>query len=40
MIRLCVTPYVGVWIETADLIFDGLAAPVTPYVGVWIETLL
>ena len=33
-----VTPYVGVWIETA-LIIDARAwAIVTPYVGVWIET--
>ena len=35
----CVTPYVGVWIETFDTssALDGL--DVTPYVGVWIETL-
>ena len=34
----CVTPYVGVWIETFDTssALDGL--DVTPYVGVWIET--
>ncbi len=34
-----VTPYVGVWIETAN--FEGMDMwkDVTPYVGVWIETL-
>ena len=34
----CVTPYVGVWIETQ---YTGLLPSlfcVTPYVGVWIET--
>ena len=35
-----VTPYVGVWIETAELEDDPLGIIVTPYVGVWIETLL
>ena len=33
-----VTPYVGVWIETPELIENGLHIIVTPYVGVWIET--
>ena len=36
----CVTPYVGVWIETAITVTRTGNAPVTPYVGVWIETLL
>ena len=35
-----VTPYVGVWIETCDLIRHIYIRKVTPYVGVWIETLL
>ena len=35
----CVTPYVGVWIETFPLIISVLLLEVTPYVGVWIETL-
>ena len=34
-----VTPYVGVWIETASLPPTGNCVSVTPYVGVWIETL-
>ena len=33
-----VTPYVGVWIETASSVPSTLIVPVTPYVGVWIET--
>ena len=34
---LCVTPYVGVWIEILQLRPEFRAAGVTPYVGVWIE---
>ena len=33
-----VTPYVGVWIETAAIISMRAVSTVTPYVGVWIET--
>ena len=34
-----VTPYVGVWIETYEVIDDMPETfTVTPYVGVWIET--
>ena len=33
-----VTPYVGVWIETARSLRRGGIRDVTPYVGVWIET--
>ena len=33
-----VTPYVGVWIETAKGGLTELTLSVTPYVGVWIET--
>ena len=36
--KLLVTPYVGVWIETFDLSSKKLFTAVTPYVGVWIET--
>ena len=36
---ITVTPFVGVWIETADLIDGVQTANVTPFVGVWIETL-
>ena len=37
---MCVTPCVGVWIET--LLFKRIAIDVgvTPCVGVWIETLV
>ena len=35
---LCVTPYVGVWIETLIFGILRLIVVVTPYVGVWIET--
>ena len=34
----CVTPYVGVWIETCKLLDMLGYGSVTPYVGVWIET--
>ena len=37
---LCVTPFVGVWIETDVFVCDGYRLCVTPFVGVWIETLL
>ena len=33
-----VTPYVGVWIETSNVIAKTGDQSVTPYVGVWIET--
>ena len=33
-----VTPYVGVWIETAMYKLIIAKIGVTPYVGVWIET--
>ena len=33
-----VTPFVGVWIETAKAAKYQLQAAVTPFVGVWIET--
>ena len=35
-----VTPFVGVWIETARTRFSCCPFPVTPFVGVWIETAL
>ena len=34
----CVTPFVGVWIETLLIELSGIANKVTPFVGVWIET--
>ena len=34
-----VTPYVGVWIETAIRYTEVPGCQVTPYVGVWIETV-
>ena len=33
-----VTPFVGVWIETLDLLICLVKKYVTPFVGVWIET--
>ena len=33
-----VTPFVGVWIETALRSATALQKYVTPFVGVWIET--
>ena len=33
-----VTPCVGVWIETCDLLCKRFFTTVTPCVGVWIET--
>ena len=33
-----VTPFVGVWIETAVLLSSPRKSGVTPFVGVWIET--
>ena len=35
----CVTPCVGVWIETRGLRELTAASVVTPCVGVWIETM-
>ena len=37
-LHLFVTPYVGVWIETASKACPLSPTNVTPYVGVWIET--
>ena len=34
----CVTPFVGVWIETEPSVLPDLKTLVTPFVGVWIET--
>ena len=34
-----VAPYVGAWIETANLSEEGKDMTVAPYVGAWIETL-
>ena len=36
--RCVVTPYVGVWIETRNVVDTVTSYRVTPYVGVWIET--
>ena len=36
--RICVTPFVGVWIETSRWSLRDNAWRVTPFVGVWIET--
>ena len=38
LLKVLVTPHVGVWIETASAQRDRLEAAVTPHVGVWIET--
>ena len=35
----CVTPFVGVWIETQEKKAAFERVQVTPFVGVWIETL-
>ena len=37
-LRPCVTPFVGVWIETFRQFHRQYAYHVTPFVGVWIET--
>ena len=37
---MVVTPCVGVWIETPDLLKAADHCQVTPCVGVWIETLI
>ena len=34
----CVTPFVGVWIETNHVANGVIQELVTPFVGVWIET--
>ena len=34
----CVTPFVGVWIETSGTLRASWTETVTPFVGVWIET--
>ena len=36
--KVLVTPFVGVWIETAQVLAHFGIKPVTPFVGVWIET--
>ena len=36
---MCVTPFVGVWIEIKGLLCAGVYQEVTPFVGVWIEIL-
>ena len=35
----CVTPFVGVWIETLSKYAVKIDTKVTPFVGVWIETV-
>ena len=35
-----VTPFVGVWIETVNMMKIERRIYVTPFVGVWIETAL
>ena len=35
-----VTPFVGVWIETFNILVLKSLPKVTPFVGVWIETHL
>ena len=35
---MLVTPFVGVWIETASGTASITGTTVTPFVGVWIET--
>ena len=37
-IKTCVTPHVGVWIETEIREIFSQFLDVTPHVGVWIET--
>ena len=37
-LNLLVTPFVGVWIETAKECYIYCKLSVTPFVGVWIET--
>ena len=36
--EVVVTPFVGVWIETAVYDINPQVNQVTPFVGVWIET--
>ena len=38
MAHRSVTPCMGVWIETFDLMMQGYKLLVTPCMGVWIET--
>ena len=38
LLRVLVTPFVGVWIETPSLPTTTKHRLVTPFVGVWIET--
>ena len=39
LLIISVTPYAGVWIETALQVINALQqGNVTPYAGVWIET--
>ena len=37
-LRVSVTPFVGVWIETPQGEYKMKTTMVTPFVGVWIET--
>ena len=37
---MLVTPFVGVWIETASGTASITGTTVTPFVGVWIETMI
>ncbi len=39
MVPSKVTPFVGVWIETIEPLWNRKKHIVTPFVGVWIETL-
>ena len=36
----CVTPFVGVWVETFSESLSELSLEVTPFVGVWVETIV
>ena len=37
-IELIVAPYAGAWIETYNLLSNGVSGEVAPYAGAWIET--
>ena len=39
VLKVSVTPFVGVWIETDMQQVEKCSQPVTPFVGVWIETV-
>ena len=38
MLAVVVTPCMGVWIETDELVVGRIECTVTPCMGVWIET--